>query len=91
MPLIGSDSPQGFSKEESRVLALQSVNQLNQRIGYLVRSGSAEVEEMWILQTFVNRLTVGIKTDNQPQMRGALSSIRNMIKSLEKPEEDGKS
>lgn len=89
MPLTGNESGSGLSKEENQILALQGVNRLNQWIGRLARGGSSsEAGEMRILQTFVNRLTLGIKSDNPQQMRGALLSIKNLISSIaEKGEE----
>jgi hypothetical protein len=86
MPLIGGDSPFGLSKKENEVLALQSINRLNQRIGFLARTNSALAENMRILQTYVNNLTIGLKSDNITQMKAALSSVRNTIISLESPE-----
>lgn len=83
MPLIGSDSPSGFSKEENKILALQNVSRLNQRIGFLAREHVAELGEMRLLQTYVNSLTLGLKTDNVPQMKSALSSVRNLLKTLD--------
>ena len=83
MPLIGSDSPQGLSKEENRVLAFQNVNRLNQRIGFLARENPKNAEEMRLLQTYVNSLTIGLKQENTQQIRAALTSTRQMINSLE--------
>jgi hypothetical protein len=80
MPLIGSDSPGGFSKEENRVLALQAINRFNQRIGQLARSGQSVDIDLRALQAYVNNLTIGIKFDNVSQMRPALSSIRGILK-----------
>ena len=54
-----------LSKDESRVLALQQINRLNQRIGQIARSSKENMTEMKILQTQVNRLTIGVKTDNR--------------------------
>lgn len=79
MPLIGSDSPHGFSKEENRILALQNINRLNQRIGQLVRSGQSVEIDLKALQTHVNNLTVGVKYDNPIQMKNSLVQVRNMI------------
>ncbi len=89
MPLIGGDSPHGLSKEENRVLAFQNVNRLNQRIGFLARENSPHSADMRLLQTYVNNLTVGLKSDNTPQIRSSLSSIRNIINSLEVGESKG--
>ena len=79
MPLIDGDTPHGFSKEENRILALQNINRLNQRIGLLVRSGQTTVIDLRALQTHVNNLTVGVKYDNPIQMKNSLAQVRNMI------------
>ena len=79
MPLIGSDSLHGFSKEENRILALQNINRLNQRIGQLVRSGQSVEIDLKALQTHVNNLTVGVKYDNPIQMKNSLVQVRNMM------------
>ena len=79
MPLIGSDSPHGLSKEENRILALQSINRLNQHIGQLARSGEPSPIDLKALQTQVNNLTVGVKYDNVIQMKHALGQVRNLI------------
>ena len=86
MPLIGGDSPHGLTKEENKVIAFQNVNRLNQRIGYLARESSENVGMMRILQSYVNSLTMGLKSDNAKQVRSAMASIRNMIKTLEPDE-----
>ena len=88
MPLIGGDSPSHFSNDECRVLALQGIMRLNQRIGLLARSGQAEMGEMKLLQTYVNNLTLGVKNNNVPQMRAALKSIRSFIQTLAKSEKN---
>lgn len=79
MPLVGSNSPYGLTKEENRILALQNINRLNQRIGQLSRGSGEATLDMSSLQTFVNNLTVGVKYDNPQQMRSALTSIRNVV------------
>ena len=86
MPLIGGDSPHGLSKDENKVIAFQNVNRLNQRIGFLVRESSENSGVMRILQTYVNSLTIGLKSDNIQQIRSAMTSIRNMINALEASE-----
>jgi hypothetical protein len=78
-PILSRDPSTNFSGEESRILALQQINRLNRRIGQIARSSKEDVGEMKILQTFVNRLTVGVKTDNLPQIRGAMASVRSYI------------
>ena len=86
MPLISGESGARLSKEESRVLALQGIHRLNQRIGFLARTGSKEIGEMKLLQTYVNNLTIGVKNDNAQMIRSALGSIRNIIGTIEKSE-----
>ncbi|MHB8567011.1 MAG: hypothetical protein ACYC7D_02670 [Nitrososphaerales archaeon] len=82
-PLTGRDSQSSLSKDENRILALQNVNRLNQRMGFLVREQMAELGEMRLLQTFVNSLTLGLKTDNVLQIKSALTSVRNVLKTLD--------
>jgi hypothetical protein len=82
MPLINSDSPGRFSKEENRILVLQAINRLNQRIGQLARSGSFVDFDLKALQTYVNNLTIGIKFENVAQMKPAIASIRGMLTGL---------
>ena len=89
MSLIGDDSPHGLSNEENRVLAFQNLNRLNQRIGFLARENTAISADMRLLQTYVNSLTIGLKSDNTPQIQSALSSVRNMINSVEAIESRG--
>lgn len=86
IPLVSNDPSGRLSKEESRVLALQAIHRLNQRIGFLVRTNSNTAGEMRLLQTFVNNLTLGIKNDNSQMVRSALSSVRNIISTIEKSE-----
>jgi hypothetical protein len=83
-PLLSRDPYTPLSKDEARVLALQNINRLNQRIGMLARSSKDKMTEMKILQTQVNRLTIGVKTDNVPQIRGSMASVRSYIDTLEK-------
>jgi hypothetical protein len=80
--LIGRESFATLSKEESKILALQAIHRLNQRIGFLFRTRSKESGEMKLLQTYVNNLTLGVKNDNQAQIRSALNSIRNIIETI---------
>ncbi|MGI0081011.1 MAG: hypothetical protein ACRECH_15490 [Nitrososphaerales archaeon] len=86
MPLVNSEAGTRFSRDESRVLALQGIHRLNQRIGFLARTNSKEMGEMKLLQTYVNNLTLGVKNDNTQQIRSALGSIRNIITTIEKSE-----
>jgi len=83
-PLISRETSVTLSKDESRVLALQNINRLNQRIGQIARSSKVDTADMKILQTLVNRLTIGVKTDNVSQIRGSLALVRGYIESLEK-------
>ena len=84
MPLIGGDSYGNLSKEENRVLALQNIHRLNNRVGQIARSSKEESGEMRILQMYVNNLTIALKNENMPMMKGAIASARNVIKELEK-------
>ncbi len=86
MPLVSPETGSRFSKDESRVLALQGIHRLNQRIGFLVRSDSSEIGEMRLLQTYVNNLTIGVKNDNPAVMRASLNSVRNIITAIAKSE-----
>jgi hypothetical protein len=79
LPLVGSNSENAFSKDENRVLALQQINRLNQRIGQIARSSKDESGEMKILQTYVNSLTIGVKTDNVPQIRASIARAKSYI------------
>ncbi len=81
-PIISSEIGSGLSKEENRILALQQINRLNQRIGMLARSNKNDALDMKALQTFVNALTIGVKTNNIPQIKYGISQTRNMIASL---------
>jgi hypothetical protein len=79
----------GFSEEEDKLLAFQSINRLNQNIGRTVResSGNTElIEKMRILQTYVNRLTVALKSDNKQLVSSSLFSIRALIGKIEEGE-----
>ena len=80
VPLLEREpSESGLTPEECRILALQNINRLNQRIGFLVRKAISDPGEMRILQTYVNSLTIGLKSDNKGQMRAALSNARNFL------------
>lgn len=84
LPLIGGGSSSGLSKEENTVLALQNVHRLNVHIGMLARSTKDdESGNLRILQTYVNNLTIALKNENVPMMKGALASARNMINAIE--------
>ncbi len=80
-PIISRDPLSILSAEEARILVLQQINRLNRRIGQIARSSKDDSGEMKILQTFVNRLTIGVKTDNVPLIRGSLASVRSYIES----------
>jgi hypothetical protein len=80
-PLLGRNSETSFSKEENRILALQQINRLNQRIGQIARSSKENVGEMKILQTYINGLTIGVKTDNIPQIRATIQRAKSYIDS----------
>ncbi|MGI0092382.1 MAG: hypothetical protein ACREBS_11810 [Nitrososphaerales archaeon] len=81
-PLLGSDSPNRFSRDENRILALQQINRLNQRIGMIARSNKEAAAEMKTLQTFINNLTIGVKNDSAQHIRFALDQARNQIASI---------
>ncbi|MGD0510430.1 MAG: hypothetical protein ABSA33_01180 [Candidatus Micrarchaeaceae archaeon] len=83
-PLITTYPSSSFSKEECRILALQQLNRLNQRIGLIARSSKENMVDMKALQTFVNSITIGVKNDNLPQLKYGLTQVRNMISSLSK-------
>ena len=80
-PLISNQGETSFSKDENRVLALQQINRLNQRIGQIARSSKDESGEMRILQTHINGLTVGVKTDNIPQIKATMARAKSYIES----------
>ena len=79
MSLVGSNPNSAYSKDENRVLALQQINRLNQKIGQIARSSKDESGEMKILQTFVNSLTIGVKTDNVPQIKASIARAKSYI------------
>jgi len=87
IPIVSSTKGPGLSKEENRVLAFQYVNRMNHRIGYLARQNAKDPNDLKLLQTYVNNLTKGLKIDNVLLIKSALSSIRSMIPSIEKPSE----
>jgi len=81
VPLFSNDPSNmtGLSKEENRVLALQQINRLNQRIGQVARSSKENYAELKPLQVYVNSLTMGVKNDNSPQIKAALAFVRSYI------------
>ncbi len=79
MPLISAGSESRISKDENRVLALQNVNRLNQRIGFLARQVKTDKEKIRLLQTYVNSLTIGLKTDNVLLIKNAIVFVRNIV------------
>jgi hypothetical protein len=83
LPIVSKDPPSAISKDESRILALQQINRLNHKIGQLARGSKESNVDVKLLQTYVNRLTIGVKTNNDPQIRFAMISIRNYIESLD--------
>ena len=83
MPIIGNDPSSHFSKDETRILALQHINRLNQKIGQLARGAKDQAGQMKILQTYINRLTIGVKNDNIPQIRSSLASAKSYIDTME--------
>jgi hypothetical protein len=83
MPLIENDRQNNLSKQENKVLALQDINRFNIYLGKKARSTKDESGNLHILQIYVNNLTMGLKNDNIPLMRSAISSSRNMLNELE--------
>ncbi len=81
LPVVAGHSDTSFSKEENRILALQQINRLNHRIGQIARSSKDEYGEMRILQTYINGLTVGLKTDNVPQIKATIARAKSYIES----------
>ena len=81
VPLVSSSegSEHNFSKDENRILALQQINRLNQRLGQIARTRKEKLSEMTALQVYVNNLTMGVKNDNPIQIRSALASVRNYL------------
>jgi len=83
--LVSTRSDTSFSKDENRVLALQQINRLNQRIGQIARSSKDEYGEMKILQTYINGLTAGVKSDNIPQIKATIARAKSYIDSNQAP------
>jgi hypothetical protein len=81
LPLLARQSDPFLSKEENRILALQQINRLNQRIGQIARSSKDEYGEMRILQTYINGITAGVKTDNVPQIKASIARAKSYIES----------
>jgi len=79
-PLVRS-SDSSLSKDENRILALQQINRLNQRIGQIARSSKDGTGEMRILQTYVNGLTIGVKSNNVPQIQATMARAKSYIES----------
>ena len=79
IPLIANDPERKFSREENKILALQQINRLNQRIGMIARSNKNEMDDMKVLQNFVSSITIGVKNDNVPQLKHGLTHAKNMI------------
>lgn len=82
-PIIESDQSSTLSREENQILALQSIQRINKRIGILARTDKGKAPDMKTLQTFVNSITIGIKSNNIPQIKYGLSQSRNLIQTLE--------
>lgn len=79
--MVSSRSETTFSKDENRVLALQQINRLNHRIGQIARSSKDEYGDMKILQTYINGLTAGVKSDNVAQIRATIVRAKSYIES----------
>jgi hypothetical protein len=82
LPIVSKEVISSLSKDENKVLALQNIHRLNQKIGLLGRSNKEIADEMKTLQTYVNSITIGIRNDNVPQVRYGLSQARNLIASF---------
>ena len=82
-PIIAPDQSSTLSREENQILALQSIQRINKRIGMLARTVKESAPDMKLLQTFVNSMTIGIKSSNIPQVKYGLSQARNLIQTLE--------
>lgn len=82
-PMLVADASNRFSREENRILVLQQINRLNQRIGQLARTSKENMPNMKTLQTQVNNLTIGVKNDNIIQMKRSLTLVKNIVESLE--------
>ncbi len=80
-PIVAGRPDTSLSKEENRILALQQINRLNQRIGQIARSSKDDSGEMKILQTCINGLTVAVKTNNIPMIRATIARARSYIQS----------
>ena len=83
IPLMEADISGQFSKDENRILVLQQINRLNQRIGQLARASAERMPNMKVLQTQVNNLTIGVKNNNIPQMKNAFIQVKNLIQTLD--------
>jgi hypothetical protein len=81
LPVLARHPDTSFSKEENRILALQQINRLNHRIGQIARSSKDEYGEMRILQTYINGLTAGLKTDNAPQIKATIARAKSYVES----------
>lgn len=79
--LLSGQTDDSLSKEENRILALQQINRLNQRIGQMARSSKDNSGEMKLLQTYINGLTIGVKTDNIPQIKATIARAKSYIES----------
>ncbi len=79
LPLLARQVENSLSKEENRILALQQINRLNNRIGQIARASKDGSGEMRILQTYINGLTIGVKTDNVSQIRTTMARARSYI------------
>ncbi len=83
LPMLQTDGSNQFSKEENRILVLQQINRLNQRIGQIGRTSKDQMPKMKALQAQVNNLTIGVKNDNSLQMKNSLNFVKNMVESIE--------
>ena len=83
LPILRVEGSNQFSKEENRILVLQQINRLNQRIGQIGRTSKEQMPKMKALQAQVNNLTIGVKNDNTLQMKNSLTIVKNVVESIE--------
>jgi hypothetical protein len=81
-PILSRDTDSRLDREENRVLALQNVHRLNQKIGIMARSNSEMMEKMKLLQNFINTITIGLKNDNRQQIEFGLNRARDVVATL---------
>jgi hypothetical protein len=78
--LIGGKYEKGMSRADHAILALQAINRLNHVVGRAAITKSKPIEEMRLLQIYVNNLTLGVKRDSNQEMKNALAGVRELVK-----------